>query len=90
MPDPRKLKVGDRIKFVSLPDEWTAPGCVVSKKSIAFMKAMIARKWPSRICKITEDGYPWIEARMKEGDCTVYHGWRIYEKTGWRLVRKRL
>lgn len=90
MRDPKRLKVGDKIKFVTLPDEWSAPGVRVPPESIAFMKKLIARKWPSRICRIEEDGYPWIQARMKDGDELVHHGWGIYEKTGWRLVRKRL
>ncbi len=89
MPDPKKLKVGDKVKFVALPDEWSASDSKVHSDSIAFMKTMIARKSPSRVCKIHEDGYPWIQARMKDGDRITHHEWGIYEKTGWRLVRKR-
>lgn len=25
MPDPKTLKVGDKVKFVALPEEWSAP-----------------------------------------------------------------
>lgn len=89
MPDPKKLKVGDRVKFVSLPDEWKAPGYFVHAETAAFMKAMVARTWSSRVNMIGEDGYPWIDARMKNRGIVYYHGWGIYEKTGWRLVRKR-
>ena len=29
MPDPKSLRVGDRVRFVSLPEEWDDPGYVV-------------------------------------------------------------
>ena len=90
MPDPRKLKVGDKVKFVALPDEWDAPGHHVCPETIDFMKAMMARAWPSRVYRIDEDGYPWIQARLRDCDGIVHHEWGIHESTGWRRVRKRL
>lgn len=89
MPDPRKLKVGDKIRFVGLPEEWSVPGAAVAPQSVAFMKKMIGRKRPSRIHRIAEDGSPWIQARLRDGDGIAYHEWGIYEETGWRLVRKK-
>ena len=74
MPDPKKLKVGDRVKFVSLPEEWNDPKYWVHEDTVAFMKAMIARSWSSRIREMHELGHPWIRARMKERGTTVYHG----------------
>ena len=90
MPDPKKLKIGDKVKFVALPDEWNAPGYFVHDETVAFMKAMIARTWPSQVCRIDEDGYAWIQARMRHGDGIAHHEWGIFAKTGWRLVRQRL
>ena len=90
MPDPKKLKVGDKIKFVALPEEWNVPGITLHAEDLAFMKKMIKRKWQSRVYRISEDGYPWSRARMKKRGRFEYHEWGIYEKTGWRLVRKRL
>jgi len=89
MPDPRDLKVGDRVRFVSEPEEWADPKCTVPSEDVALMKAMIARSWPSRICRIDENGVPWIEARMGGKGGIEYHSWCIHEKTGWRQVRKR-
>ena len=89
MPDPKTLKVGDRVKFVSLPEEWKTPGYLLPAEDAAFMKAMVARTWPSRVYKIEEDGAPWIAARMKQRGIMHHHSWGIYEETGWRLVRKR-
>lgn len=90
MPDSRTLRVDDRIRFVSLPEEWTNPKYTVQAESVAFMRTLIARKSSCRISKIKEDGYPWIEARTQMPDGTTeHHGWGIYEATGWRLVQKR-
>ncbi|MCP4707689.1 MAG: hypothetical protein GY869_03610 [Planctomycetes bacterium] len=88
MPDPKKLKVGDKVMFVALPDEWSEPEYYVHKDSIAFMKRMIKRKYPSRVSEI-ENGYPRIDARMIERGKIHYHGWAISEETGWRQVKKR-
>jgi hypothetical protein len=48
------------------------------------------RAWPSKVYRIDEDGYPWIQARLKDRDGIVHHDWGIHERTGWRRVRKRL
>ena len=49
MPDPKTLEVGDRVRFVALPDEWQTPGITLPGEDVAFMKAMVARTWPSRV-----------------------------------------
>jgi len=89
MPDPMKLKLGDRIRFVSLPDEWNDPHYFVHQECIEFMKAMISRSWPSRIYEIDEYGTPWIAARIRKGGRIEHHIWAIFEETGWRFVRRR-
>lgn len=40
MSDPKKLKVGDRVQFVSLPEEWQDPRYTVLPDSVQFMKTM--------------------------------------------------
>ena len=88
MPDPRQLKVGDRVRFVSLPEAWQHPKYRVDSESRELIELLIARRRPCRISRITEDGYPWIDARVRRPDGTIaYHSWGIYESTGWRLVR---
>lgn len=89
MPDPKSLQVGDRVRFVSLPDEWARRGYTVHGESIEFMKQMIKRSWPARVYQIDEHGYPWIAARIRENGQYHHHTWAIMEFTGWRLVQRR-
>lgn len=89
MPDPTKLKLGDLVMFVALPEEWQRKTHFVPQESIVFMKKMIARKHPSRISEIDDSGYPWIKARIVERGKINYHSWLITEYTGWRLVQRR-
>lgn len=89
MPDPKKLKVGDRVRFVRLPEEWSRPGTGVHRDSVAFMKAMIRRCFASRIYEIDKDGYPWIAARMLRRGRWQHHYWMIIDSTSWRLVHRR-
>lgn len=89
MPDPRTLKVGDLVRFVKLPDEWADPNYFTHPETRAFMKRMIKRAWPSRVAWIDKDGYPWIEARMRQRGRLYYHSYGIYRSTGWRRVKRR-
>jgi len=89
MPDPLLLKVGDFVRFVRIPDEWSQSGHHVPRETMAFMKKMIRRSWPSRISQLDDSGYPWVEARIRERGKLMHHIWLITESTGWRRVRRR-
>ena len=89
MPDPKQLKVGDRVRFVSLPDEWRDPQSTVLPESVEFMESMISRTWPSRVYEIDEFGTPWIAARIWKNGRLEHHTWGIFEQSGWRIVRRR-
>ncbi len=89
MPDPNSLKVGDLIRFVAIPEEWSHPDHTIRAESIAFMKAMLKRASPSRVASVGEDGTPWIHARLSVRGKFYYHCWAIMESTGWRQVRRR-
>jgi len=91
MPDPRTLQIGDRVRFVHLPDEWKAPGQSVHAESVRFIEALIARGRSSRIAGIDDHGIPWFDARVPRDDGTMeHHSWGITESSGWRLVRPRV
>ncbi len=90
MPDPKTLQVGDRVRFVSIPTEWSQPGFTVHAFDRSFMKKMIQRTWPSRVYEIDEYGQPWISARIRENGKLCHHIWAIFESTGWRRVNRRV
>ncbi len=89
MPDRKALKVGDRVRFVALPDEWRRPGFTVGRGDRDFMRAMIRRSFSSRIYEIDEYGTPWIAARIWHRERWEYHWWGLFESTGWRKVERR-
>jgi hypothetical protein len=89
MPNPQSLKVGDLIRFISIPEEWSRPDYGVPASSRAFMKAMIKRGRPSRVYEIDEYGQPWIRATLRQRGKLHYHSWSVFESTGWRLVNRR-
>ncbi len=89
MPDPKQLRIGDRVRFISLPEEWSQPNFTTPPCSVAFMKRMIRRRFPSRIYRIDETGYPWIAARIRRRGRIEHHHWGIFESTGWRVVRRK-
>ena len=89
--DPRALAVGDRIRFVSLPAEWRAPGFQIDAASRTLMRTLITRRRSSRVARIDDaSGYPWINARTRQQDgSVVHHEWLVTESTGWVAVRRR-
>jgi hypothetical protein len=89
MPDPKALRIGDLVRFVSFADEWSKPGCFVPASCRAFQKALIRRRRPSRISWIDEWDTPWIEVRLRVRGRIHIHTWGILESTGWRLVKRR-
>ncbi|MFO1065309.1 MAG: hypothetical protein U0892_15695 [Pirellulales bacterium] len=89
MPNPLELKIGDRVHFISLPEEWNRPGYVIHRDAKAFMKRMLKRKKPVRVAMIDEYGTPWIFANTIERGRRHYHSWAITEQTGWRMVVPR-
>ncbi len=89
MPDPKELRVGDRVRFVSLPEEWSQPDFTVPDDTLRFMKALVARPGSSRVCEIDQHGIPWINARISVAGTVEHHYWGIHEHTGWTRVISR-
>lgn len=89
MPDPQSLKVNDYVLFIGLPAEWSRPDYTLHLECKQFMKAMIRRRFPSRVYEIDEYGTPWIAARIRRKGRIEHHTWGIFESTGWRKVRRR-
>ncbi len=89
MPNPKDLKLGDKVRFISRPDEWAQPGYRIDSDDIVFMDRLIARGYPARICRIDEYGNPWIRVRLKSDSGYEHHTWSITESSGWMKVVPR-
>jgi hypothetical protein len=89
MPDPKTLKVGDLVRFVGIPDEWSRPGYFVLPGCRAFMRKLLKRSSTCRVWEIDEYGQPWIQAWVRERGKLRQHTWAIFESTGWRQVKRR-
>ena len=89
MPDPTTLKIGDRIRFLTVPDEWSRKGYTVQPEDRSFMNKLIKRRFPSSVAEKDEYGRPWIYVRLRVRGRVEYHSWCVMESTGWRMVQPR-
>lgn len=89
MPNPKTLKIGDKIKFIHHPVEWDDPKFHIDKWDKKFMDILISRGYWQKISKIDEYGKPWIQTRIKNKNRVEHHGWAIVEKTGWIKYNKK-
>lgn len=85
MPNPKTLRIGDKIKFIERPDEWKAPGFIIFPECTEFMDQLIKQTLICTIQEIDEFGQPWIHANVETSD-TEEHTWAIMEQTGWIKV----
>lgn len=90
MPDPRSLRVGDLVRFVAFPEEWSRKGWTAPSASVSLMRRLIRRTSPSRIAEIDGAGLPCVHVRIRQRSRTTHHSWLIAETTGWRRVRRRV
>ncbi|NLS92407.1 MAG: hypothetical protein GXX96_09610 [Planctomycetaceae bacterium] len=89
MPDPKDLKLGDKVRFISRPDEWSQPDYCIDSDDIVFMDRLIVRGYPARVCRIDEHGNPWIQVRLKSDFEYEHDTWSIMESSGWIKVVPR-
>ncbi len=84
MPNPKLLKIGQRVVFYQQPKEWAIPGYTLHEESRLFMQLLIKRKRRCTINNIDEFGVPWCEITLRVSGKAETHSWGIFEKSGWR------
>ena len=86
----RKLKVGDRIRIVSVPGEGVA-GYWMHRDTRRVFKKLIARNRTVRIFKFDEYGMPWYECRFKRRNGRFEIHWLNVsdDEDNWVLVQTR-
>jgi hypothetical protein len=85
----RELKVGDRIRIVRLPTDWTRPGYYVHRDTRSAYKKLIARRRPVRVCEIDAWGLPFVRFRFRRKDSTWEHHWLAVNDDSWVRVKHR-
>ena len=85
MPDPKLLKVDDKIRYISRPLEWNNLKFRICEEDKIFLVAVIARGYWQRVYEIDEYGNPWIEIRLNVNGNIQVHTWAIFEESGWKL-----
>jgi hypothetical protein len=86
----RKLKVGDRIRVVRMPSEFTRPGYVVAAMTKKLYRDLIARGRSLRIAEIDGDGRPLVSCRFRLKDGRWEYHYLAVDDDSWVQVRPRL
>jgi hypothetical protein len=64
----KTLRVGDCIRIIGMPDEVWAP----HGETKALFQHLVDHLLPVKVCRVDEDGYPWIEYTHTSEDGTEY------------------
>lgn len=92
--DWRKLRVGDRIRFIHVPNDFaTADGYLLHRDTLRLYRRLIARRRSVRVAYLSEWGdskAPWIRCQFRRKDGRIeYHSLAVTESDGWVKVRPR-
>jgi hypothetical protein len=86
MPDPKLLKVGDKIKYLSVPSEWGNPDLKVYPESREFMDDLINQGSIVVINRIDEYSNAWFDVVIFNGKSQGENTWAVFEMSGWIFV----
>lgn len=84
----RELKVGDRVRIVRLPSDFSVPGHRVDEELVNYYGYLIDRSEVHRIVFIDEWGKPWIEYdyRSADGEFQSQHSLALNDDS-WERVK---
>jgi hypothetical protein len=85
----KKLKVGDRVRFVRLPTFYTVDGRGLHAETLDLYKRLIAARKISRVYQVDKDGLPWIRCRFRLPNGDWERHWLAINDDSWELVRPR-
>ena len=83
----RKLQVGDRIRFVAMPTEFSRANC--HEDTVKAYRTLISLGRAVRVCKLDEWSVPWIRFRLRLPDGRWEHHRLLINHDGWVRVRPR-
>jgi hypothetical protein len=85
----KRLRIGDRVRFVRLPTFEGVPGGGLHRDTRRLYKMLIARGRPSRIFQIDEYRLPWIYCRFRRKNGTWEIHWLAINDDSWILIKPR-
>ncbi|MBN9520545.1 hypothetical protein J0H58_18805 [bacterium] len=88
--DWKRLRVGDRIRFVRMPWYTDTPGYTFPPETRRLYKRLIARGRPARVYEIDEYGLPWIRCRFRRRNSVWEHHFLAVNDDSWVRVKGRV
>jgi hypothetical protein len=85
----KRLKVGDRVRLVHMPTEFSRPGYLIYPCTLRAYRRVIARRRPQRIFQIDAWGVPWISFRFRMKNGKWEGHWLAVNHDGLVLARHR-
>jgi hypothetical protein len=85
----RKIRVGDQIRIVRMPEAFSRPGYRVHADTKWVFKKLIARGRPLRVSEIDEQGLPWVNCRFRMSNGTWRYDSLAIDNDAWEKVKKR-
>ena len=70
----RNLKVGDRVRIVRLPTEFSSPGYQVHDDTVALYQHLIDQGCVLTIDEVDDSGRPRVEYEWVKPEGVEYHG----------------
>lgn len=84
----KTLRVGDRIRFLDMPSEFSKPGYHVAQETKTVYQKIIESRRTVRVFQIDEHGAPWVSRGFRERDGMHRHTLRI-DHDGWVPVKTK-
>jgi len=85
--DWNSLRVGDHIRFVSMPTAFSRENC--HSETLDAYRVLIARRRPVRVYRLDDLNMPWIRFRERDADGVWVHHDLLINHDGWVRVRTR-
>jgi len=85
----RKLQVGDRIRIVHLPCEFTSHDYTLHPETEWLYRYLIDSRTVLKIEKIDDDGYPWIEEVVVMRDGVESFEWLMVNHDGIEILTEK-
>ncbi len=83
--DWRQLRVGDRVRIIRMPTDFSRPGYYVHENTVALYQHLIDEGCIVVVTEIDDQGLPRIEFEWETAEGTEYHGLAINDDS-WERV----